>query len=176
MRVLGVLLILFGILLCFTIIAAPFGVFLMIIGAICCAVGGRRRTVINNVVQVSSTPGPSFMQANLPDDERRDRRAKAIEPPMQHATRVDYRPDPPMIDVTSAQPQSANGFSYDRVKWDALVRYDPEISRIAEALRPYGQKYTDELASAYLALNDKAYLPMIIKKILESAKQDAAAR
>jgi len=37
---------------------------------------------------------------------------------------------------------------------------------------PYGQKYIDQLAAAYLALNDKEYLPMIVQKILATAKDD----
>jgi hypothetical protein len=44
------------------------------------------------------------------------------------------------------------------------------------ALFPYGQKYVDQLATGYLALNDKEYLPMIVQKILATAKDDAARR
>ena len=64
----------------------------------------------------------------------------------------------------------------DKAKWKALVEYDPDISRIANALFPYGQKYVDQLATGYLALNDKEYLPMIVQKILATAKDDAARR
>ena len=58
---------------------------------------------------------------------------------------------------------------------EALVRYDTDIARVVAALNPYGEKYVDELAQAYLVLNDKQYLPMIIQKIVETAKRDAAA-
>lgn len=61
---------------------------------------------------------------------------------------------------------------YDKNKWNTLVKYDDDIARIVKTLSPFGQKYVDELATAYLALNDKAYLPMIIQKILATAKAD----
>ncbi len=167
MRILGVVLILFGLLLCLTIFLAPLGFFLIFVGIVCVVLGGRQRTVINNVVQVSSTPGPSFQQANIPDADDRRRTLKTIEPP-----RFAEHDPSPLIDVTPRQPQTYNGFMYDKAKWDALVRYDSDISKVVEALAPYGQKYVDELAAGYLALNDKAYLPMIVQKIVANAKQD----
>ncbi len=39
--------------------------------------------------------------------------------------------------------------------------------------RAYGQKYVDEFAAAYLALNDKDYLPAILRKIVASASRDS---
>lgn len=171
MRIFGALLIVFGILLCFTIIAAPFGFFLILVGVVCCAFGGRRRTIINNVVQISTTPGAAFQQANIADfDNARSRRAEP--PPLEsRPSRIIYSDNPRLIDATPV----SNGASYDQGKWATLVRYDAEISKLVEVLQPYGQKYVDELAAAYLALNDKAYLPMIIDKIVASARHDAAA-
>jgi hypothetical protein len=63
--------------------------------------------------------------------------------------------------------------TYDLVRWNALVQYDADIKRIVEALAPFGQKYIDEFAQAFMALNDKNYLPQIIEKILATAKADA---
>jgi hypothetical protein len=167
----------FGFLLCFTIILAPIGWMLMFIGGIMAIVGlvGRRKTIITNVVQVSNTPGLG-MQANIPLDFDGRQPMQTIEP------RFDTREprllaSAPVIDVTPREPQrQANGFMYDYAKWNALVQYDSDIARLTKVLTPYGQKYVDELATAYLALNDKAYLPMIVQKILATAKQDAAAR
>jgi hypothetical protein len=62
---------------------------------------------------------------------------------------------------------------YDTQKWRALLISDADISRLAKALEPYGQKYLDEFAAAYLALNDKNYLPMILRKIVASAARDS---
>jgi len=39
------------------------------------------------------------------------------------------------------------------------------------ALAPYGQKYVDQLAAAYLASNDKDDLPMILTEIVASARK-----
>ncbi|MGB9115154.1 hypothetical protein [Bradyrhizobium sp.] len=63
---------------------------------------------------------------------------------------------------------------YDLKKWNALLQYDADIKRVADALAPYGQKYLDQFAEAFMAINDKNYLPQIIRTILESAKLDAA--
>jgi hypothetical protein len=64
---------------------------------------------------------------------------------------------------------------YDSKKWNALVQYDPDLKRIADALAPYGQEYLDQFAEAFLAINDKNYLPQIVQTILENAKVDAGA-
>jgi len=141
------------------------------LGIICIIFGGgRRKVVINNVVSVNSQPAalpedmqPTFADAALnphrqgPVLEQRDRRALAP-PDNGHYRERELRtinPDP-----------------YDRGKWRALVEYDSDIARVVSALSPYGQKYIDQLAAAYLALNDKEYLPMIVQKILATAKDD----
>jgi len=64
-------------------------------------------------------------------------------------------------------------YSYDKQKWHALLSSDADISRLAKVLEPYGQNYVDEFAAAYLALNDKDYLPMILRKIIASARRDS---
>jgi hypothetical protein len=63
--------------------------------------------------------------------------------------------------------------SYDHERWRFLLRNDADISRLVTVLAPYGQKYVDELASAYLALNDKDHLPMILEQIIASARRDS---
>ncbi len=149
------------------------GFVLFVVGAV-----GRRKTVITNVVQVSNTPGQG-MQANIPLDynEQRSTPMRTVEPRVDlPRSRDESRMiSPPVIDVTPREPQAQNA-GYNRAKWKALVQYDPDISRVVKALEGYDQKYTDEFATAYLTLNDKAYLPMIVNKILETAKLDAATR
>ncbi len=60
--------------------------------------------------------------------------------------------------------------SYDRSKWATLVKYDEDIARVAAELRPLGRHWVDEFAKAYLSLNDKAYVPNIVQKIVADAK------
>lgn len=60
--------------------------------------------------------------------------------------------------------------SYDGSKWDTLVKYDEDIALVAAELRPLGRHWVDEFAKAYLSLNDKAYVPNIVQKIIADAK------
>jgi hypothetical protein len=66
-----------------------------------------------------------------------------------------------------------NTLPFDREKWQALERYDPELAMIASKLRVLGDKWVDEFARAYLALNDKKYLPNIVQKIIDDARLEA---
>ena len=75
-------------------------------------------------------------------------------------------------DQTGSNESNATTGNFDHAKWDALLKYDKEISAIAEKLRPLGQKWLDEFASSYLALNDKTYLPEIEKKIFAAAQAE----
>jgi hypothetical protein len=73
-----------------------------------------------------------------------------------------------------AEPQFASTF--DRTKWNALVKYDDDIGRVAEEVRKLGDKWVDVLAADYLALGDKSYLPQIIRKILEDSARERKAQ
>ena len=177
MRIFGIVLMVLGLLICLTIIGIPFGIFLMFIGALCAIFGGRHRTVITNVVQVSSTPG--VQMAQIPQDDGYRDLPRTIEPPRSEPRLIDYtrasqsgRSDWHTIDLPREQVSS---YAYDRNKWNALVEYDADIRRIVNGLEPYGPKYIDKFAAAFLALNDKEYLPMIVKKILETARQEQSS-
>jgi hypothetical protein len=67
-------------------------------------------------------------------------------------------------------PQSST--SFDVRKWNALLNDDPGIAKIADRLRPLGQKWVDEFACLYLAANDKQRLPHIIQTILAAARRE----
>jgi hypothetical protein len=58
-------------------------------------------------------------------------------------------------------------------KWSSLVASDEDLSRVVKILAPFGQKYVDQLARAYVVFNDKAYLPTILNMIIASARKDA---
>jgi hypothetical protein len=173
MRILGALFFIIGFLLLFTVILAGLGLFLMLVGLVLMVVGGgRRKVVINNVVSVNALP------AALPRDMHQD---FAAPPPVERREpvleqRERYALPSPGREYREPELRTINPDPYDRAKWKALVEYDPDISRVVSALSPYGQKYVDQLATGYLALNDKEYLPMIVQKILATAKDDAARR
>ena len=63
--------------------------------------------------------------------------------------------------------------SYPTDKWNALVKYDVEISAAAEKLRPYGDAWIDKLGREYFSLQEnRAYLPDIVRVLLEEAKDE----
>jgi hypothetical protein len=69
-----------------------------------------------------------------------------------------------------------NDAPYDVEKWQTLVQYDDDIAMAEARLRPLGQKWLDEFARAYLALNDKRYLPNIFQKIVQAARAEEDVR
>jgi hypothetical protein len=76
-----------------------------------------------------------------------------------------------------SEPAEYKGYPTD--KWDALIKYDTEISAAAEILRPYGDAWIDQLGRDYFALQeDRSYLPNIVRKLIDeaedAAKQDKA--
>ncbi|HTT98434.1 MAG TPA: hypothetical protein VMF58_10315 [Rhizomicrobium sp.] len=68
------------------------------------------------------------------------------------------------VDQASAPP------SYDSAKWAALLKYDTDIAAAADLVRPLGSKWEDELAVAYLTLNEKRYLSDIVARISDGAR------
>ena len=174
MRIAGAILIVFGLLACLTIIGIPFGLFLMVIGTILVIVGGRK-TIITNVVQVSNAPPQSF----TPDRDAAPYvpEVKQVAAPRERATLA------PPIDVMPARTSvfspgttENSGDDYDRRKWQALLKYDPEIAKVANKLRELGDEWVDEFAKSYLAINDKSYLPTIVNQIIVDARKQEAAR
>lgn len=78
-------------------------------------------------------------------------------------------PFPSKAEASSGQTRQK---SFDVQKWNALLKYDQDIARVAEQLRPFGERWVDVFAQGYLALNDKQYLPSIVQKILSDAKRE----
>ncbi len=91
--------------------------------------------------------------------------------------RADAETDPQKESPLLAGPvkPAPRSYDYDRKKWDALIQFDPEIARAAEALKPHGEQYVHQLAEGYLTLNDKSYLPNIVQKVTETVDADIAA-
>ena len=55
---------------------------------------------------------------------------------------------------------------YDITRWRALLKNDDDLAKVAEKIRLLGENCVDELARSYLPLNDKKYLPDIVRKII----------
>lgn len=137
-----------GFLLCISIAWAALGFFLMGLGLICLLSAEERKKRSRKLTT-------SLL------DEPNNRKGPHL------------FPEPTVALVSSGLPSIPISHSFDEEKWKSLVENDPELSSLVNILVSYGQKYVDELARAYLVLNDKDYLPMIIKKIVKSARKDA---
>ena len=154
MRILGWLLLVGGLLLCVSILWAAPGFFCMGLGLIFLQIAERKRRKAKSADSPSDQSEPQAEQAQIPESTR------AVIPPQTERD-------------SGAGRESVTGpYSYDRREWRALVSSDADISRLAMVLESYGQKYVDEFAAAYLAVNDKDYLPAILEKIVASASRD----
>jgi hypothetical protein len=78
----------------------------------------------------------------------------------------------PVTAPVQVAPQPSVTKNYDVEKWEALVKYDAEIAVVAEILQPLGEKWMDEFARSYLALNDKQYLECIARRIIADAQEE----
>lgn len=146
MRFLGAVLLIGGFLLCVSIVWAAIGFLMMGFSLICLLIAERKNKRSSDVCcpRQALPPNPERGAGLAAADQSSDRRSN----------------------VTARS-------SYDEVRWNWLVQSDPDLLRLVAVLTPYGRKYVDELATACLALNDKRYLPMILKEIVASARRDA---
>jgi len=153
MRILGWLLLLGGLLLCVSILWAAPGFVCMGLGLIFLQIAEQKRRSAKSAASPYDQSEPHVEQAPIPE--------------------AAWAVIPPETDEDAGAGRETGLHSYDRQKWRALLSSDADISRLAKALQPYGQKYVDEFAAAYLALNDKDYLPMILRQIIASARRDS---
>jgi len=66
----------------------------------------------------------------------------------------------------NTQPSAQSAVSdAEREKWNALIRYDDDISKAVESLEPYGAAAIDKLRVVYFALNDKTKLDQMVEDI-----------
>jgi hypothetical protein len=168
MRILGVILILIGLLACLSIVGAILGVPMIIIGIVLVLLGGRRKIVITNVVNVANTPTgtiPAEQMSTSLNMMPREARAELTGPDNRAPAVV--VPSSVQMSDTPSTPTAA----YDTAKWKALVEFDSDIAAAVQQLEAYGQRYVDQLAAAYLALNDKQYLVTITQKVVARAQQ-----
>jgi hypothetical protein len=153
MRIAGWVLLVGGFTLCVSVLSAALGFLFMGFGLIFLQIAEQKD-------KWPATSDASLSRQPAPQREPAPPRALA---PSQAAQERE------VVDRESAIGPS----SYDQERWRLLLRNDADISRLVTALAPYGQKYVDEFAAAYLALNDKDHLPMILRQIIASARRDS---
>ncbi len=153
MRLAGWVLLVGGVLLCVSILSAALGFLFMGFGLI----------FLQIAEQADQSPAtPDALRSGQSGPEPEPPPPRALAPSQAEEERE-------VVDRESAIDPN----SYDKERWRLLLRNDADISRLVTALAPYGQKYVDELAAAYLALNDKDHLPMILREIIASARRDS---
>jgi hypothetical protein len=190
MRILGTLLLLAGFLLCVSIVWATVGFLLTGFGLICLLIAERRKK------RSKATPGPLCDEVDLRREppplqiEKHARSAELAEASDASPSRIVFQqaqssfpeprqPKPPKPSRISPKeptdrPRNApDANPYDLEKWRALVKNDADISRSVDALQPFGKKYVDQLAMAYLAFEEKSYLPTIVKLVANAIKKDS---
>src|SRR5205823_10284907 len=176
MRIAGTILLLGGFLLCVSIVWAAVGLPMIGFGLVCLLIAERRKKQPIAVVVTRSDPLDRRQQPpSLPIEESAPSaklvegslgKTKAQQAPSAHpAPRQPRAPKP--APTTRKEPadrrrNEPDSNPYDLEKWSRLVKIDADISRSVEALQPFGKKYVDQLATAYLAFGEKSYLPTIV--------------
>jgi hypothetical protein len=188
MRLVGTVLLLVGILLCISVTWAAIGFFAMAFGLICLLI--HENKIARSRIPTRSTISS---QEEVP---LQPQQTVGIASPAPHPPAIPMKPpatplfpnlashdltsddlashDFAFHDLSSSDPASTPSPSFfDQEKWQALCAQDRELAKLVAVLRPFGTKYVDELARAFLFFNDKDYLPLILKKIVASARRDA---
>jgi hypothetical protein len=192
MRVAGTFLMLSGFLLCISIVWAAFGFLMMGLGLICLLMAERRKKPLT---ASRGAPAEAAGRWQEPPPLPIEKHAQPAEPVEASPSRIGPRqasssfPEPRFPESRQPKPRKPALVSrkerpvrrpdepdpnaYDLEKWRALVKSDANISRSVEAVQPFGKKYVDQLAMAYLAFEEKSYLPAIVKMVADAIKKDS---
>jgi hypothetical protein len=196
MRIAGTFLLLGGFLLCISIIWAAVGFLMMGLGLICLLMVERRKkpsTASSGPLadaagrpreppplQVEKHAQPAAVEASPSRIGTRQASLSFPEPRLPEPRLPESRqPKPRKPALVSRKerpvrrPDEPDSNAYDLEKWRALVKSDADISRSVEAVLPFGKKYVDQLAMAYLAFEEKSYLPAIVKMVADAIKKDS---
>jgi hypothetical protein len=191
MRIAGAFLLVSGFLLCISIVWAAVGFLMMGLGLICLLMAERQKKLS------MASPGPLVDAAGRrgePPPLQVEKHAQPAEPveaspggiasqqasssfPEPRKPKPQPKPRKPALvsrkERPVRRPDEPDPNPYDLEKWRALVRSDADISRSVEAVLPFGKKYVDQLAMAYLAFEEKSYLPAIVKMVADAIRKDS---
>ncbi len=187
MRIAGTFLLLGGLLLCISIIWAAVGFMMMGCGLICLLIAERRKKhstappgLLSDALDRRREPPPLQIDKRAQPAELVEASSSKIEPQTAPSSFPEPRqprpPQPALIsprDQPARRPNEPDTIPYDLEKWRALIKSDADVSRSVEALQPFGKKYVDQLAIAYLAFEEKSYLPTIVKLVADAMKKDS---
>ncbi len=77
-----------------------------------------------------------------------------------------------LILLTPGAVVASGAVANDKSKWHALLKYDDEVALVVNKLKPLGQKWVDEFVCSYIALDDRKYLPLLVRKIIAAARAE----
>jgi hypothetical protein len=150
----GTALLIVGFMLCVSIAWAAIGFIAMALGLICMLTAEEKK---KRAIKLK--------EAAVSERREQDKELRAHLPQVPPSL-------PPLRYSSSEANDNRPLASSQEIIWEALCSDDPDLARVVAVLTPYGKKYVDELAKAYLVFNDKNYLPLILTKIVVSARQD----
>jgi hypothetical protein len=78
----------------------------------------------------------------------------------------------PKVEPQTPAEIAAGKLAYDRGMWTSLVASDPALAASVAKLRPYGERYVDELAAAVFSGSEPA--PRIAERLLAKARAETA--
>lgn len=186
MRFTGTFLLLGGLFLCISVVWATVGFPMMGFGLICLLIDERRKKQSmappdprSDAVDPRQEPPPLQTDKHAQPAELVEASPSKIElqraPSSFPEPRQSRAPKPALIlpkDQPAIRRNEPDTTLYDLEKWRALIKSDADISRTVETLQPFGKKYVDQLAMAYLAFEEKSYLPTIVKLVTHAIKKD----
>jgi hypothetical protein len=186
MRIGGAFLLVCGSLLCLTVAMAAIGFVAMGLGLICFLIAeerDKRATLAPPAVPVEQAHGQDQDQkpdvpvlASPPETQETDQAPVAAVAVVAPGPEHPELPAGPSEGRAPRRRAEADSPAYDLEKWHSAVRADPDLLRAVAALAALGKKYVDQLASAYLAFEEKAYFPIIFKMVAAKARKDSGRK
>lgn len=177
MRIIGTFLLIAGIFLCISVIWATIGFLTVAAGLTCLLVAERQEGSSGPLFLLPSGKIESRCEPVLLDQP--SMQAVVSMTPGQPAGASDpispskpVEPKPDLAERMQPSVTEPEPYQYDAESWGKLVAADPDLSRSVDVLAPFGRKYVDQLASAYLTFNDKGYLPTIMKMVGAAVRKD----
>jgi hypothetical protein len=143
MYIVGLGLFLTGFLLCLSIAWAAIGFLAMGFGLICVLIAEERK----KSSRLRLEPPPA-------------------QPPLQARSFLSALPT---ANTEARQDRTTS----EKQEWRLQVENDRDLAKVERVLSQYGSQYVDQLATVYAVFNNKAFLPVILKMIVASAKLNA---
>jgi len=180
MRLVGTVLLIVGVFLCISIVWAAIGFMAMLFGLICLVIVEEKAKRARKLASSSALKTEAWItltaKAQAKHLASKIQQSKNQSKTAAYTTQALDQPSvsPPISPpVLSGLPAASDGPTQtpeQRLIWKALCAKDPDIAHGVAMLAPYAKQYLDDFAKGLF--NDQKFLPLILKKIVASARQD----